>query len=532
MEKLRPYANAILGMLLGVFVLLKLIGFIETVPFLIGLGLVVLLTIGNAAVGVRSQRSLRYGGNMVIVVLLFVTVVVVVQMISTTRNWAWDVTENRRFSLADQTVKVLRNLAQPVEVIAFFPDGQSEPVEDLLQRYRDFSGEFQYRIVDADKKPAEAKPYNARNGQIVFVTGDKKETIAAVDEEPITNALIRVTREGRKKLYFTTGHGELNPEDSAGETGLSLAKKALEDKNYAIETLNLVDHETVPEDCSLLVIAGPKFDFLGGEVERLRSYVERAGAQMIVMLDPFEPKPGSVSEPMKELPAFLAEYNLIADNSIIIDQDIRNQLFGGDLTVTLVTKYEAHPITDPLKGTMSIFPLARSVSTGESGRGTAKILARAGDQAWGETDLDLIFRERRAAPDANVDVIGSPGVMALSEIPAVTIPGLPESESEGGSESEGSRIILFGDSDFAANGRVAQAGNWALMLNTVNWLAGESDLVAIPPKTGTGSPVFLSRKQASLVSWLPVIVLPLLVMVVGSVVIISRRQLKSMPVES
>jgi ABC-type uncharacterized transport system involved in gliding motility auxiliary subunit len=522
-QRLRPYANALLGMLLGVVVLLKLIRFIDTIPFLVGLALILILTVINTAVSVRSQHSLRYGGNMVVVVILFLTVVVVAQLIFTSRNWAIDLTENKRFTLAEQTEKVLQNLDQDVEVLAFFVEGESGFVEDLLQRYRDTSGRFRYRIIDADQKPADAKPYNARNGQIVLLAGDKKEVVTRVTEEAITNALIRVTREERKVVYFTGGHGELNPEESDPANGLSLVKRALEDKNYRVAVLQLVDVEEVPEDCNLLVIAGPETDLLEGEIERVRRYVSRGG-KLMVLLDPPEPQPGAIDRPLTNLKGLLAEYNLVADNTIIIDQDIRNQLFGGDLTVTLVTQYEDHPITRSLRGALSVFPLSRSVSVGTEGEGTARLLAKAGEQAWGETNLSMIFQEKKASPDPDQDVIGSPGVMGLSEVPAILAPAPAEEQSA--EEEKTTQVVLFGDSDFASDAYVTQAGNWSLLLNTVNWLTGEADLVAIPPRPSSGSPVILSRKQAGLVSWLPILVLPLLVMVAGSVVIISRKQLK------
>ena len=43
------------------------------------------------------------------------------------------------------------------------------------------------------------------------------------------------------------------------------------------------------------------------------------------------------------------------------------------------------------------------------------------------------------------------------------------------------RIVVFGDSDFASNNYFARSGGGALFLNTVNWLTLEEDLIAIRP---------------------------------------------------
>jgi len=69
------------------------------------------------------------------------------------------------------------------------------------------------------------------------------------------------------------------------------------------------------------------------------------------------------------------------------------------------------------------------------------------------------------------------------------------------------------------------SGNKDLFLSTINWLTEEKDLIAIPPKEIKGTPLILTRNQAKIIFWLPVVIIPGLIFVFGIVVYSRRKRL-------
>ena len=156
--------------------------------------------------------------------LLIVGVIALVEAVSYRHSYRVDLTENKRWSLSPQTIKVVRELPVPVKAVAFFRPDQpgKRAAEDLLRQYATRSdGKFTWEVVDADRNPLAAKQYNVESyGTVVLEAAlkggeTKQEKIQDLEEEKLTNALIRATRPGKRTVYFLKGHGEKDP--SSGE---------------------------------------------------------------------------------------------------------------------------------------------------------------------------------------------------------------------------------------------------------------------------------------------------------------------------
>ena len=61
--------------------------------------------------------------------------------------------------------------------------------------------------------------------------------------------------------------------------------EAMKQDNFAVEPLVLIQQKTVPDDATIVVIAGPTTDFFPPEIEALNAYVAKGG-KVMVMLDP------------------------------------------------------------------------------------------------------------------------------------------------------------------------------------------------------------------------------------------------------
>ena len=113
---------------------------------------------------------------------------------------------------------------------------------------------------------------------------DRTERVTTVDEQNLTNALIKAVTGETRKVYFTQGHGEKDTA-SSDRTGYSAIAQALGTDNYGVERLLLAQTREVPADATVLVVAGPQTDFLQPEIEAMGKYLARGG-KVLAMIDP------------------------------------------------------------------------------------------------------------------------------------------------------------------------------------------------------------------------------------------------------
>lgn len=470
-----------------------------------------------------NLRTLKYGSHASLFTVIVLAVVVILYSLAMQHNRRFDVTQAKRFTLADQSVKLVQGLASPLKVIGFYSlaERERETFADLLKQYAQHTDKISYEIVDPDRQPAMAKQYDIVAYNTVVVEGNgKKEKIARLEEAALTNAILKVTRNTKKVVYFITGHGGPTLTDS-DRNGYSVAKQALEEQNYTVQELVLARQTQVPDDAAVVMLAGPRQDVLDSELEALRAFMGRGG-HLLVMSDP-ETVPGLV--------AFIKEYGLEVGNDVVIETNPLGRLVGGDYLLPVVMTYERHAITKELGNVMTMFPLVRSVQVAKDlPQGvTAQGLAMTSAESWAETDLKALH-EGRTAFEAESDRRGPITIAAVATIntsqtgTSASGSAEPTDQPEKDKSARAARLVVFGDSEFANNSLFPVQGNGNLFLNTVSWLAEEEDLIAIRPRRGGGSgPVMLTAAQAPLIFWLPVVVLPLAVFASGAVVFMRRK---------
>jgi len=464
-----------------------------------------------------AGRSARYGAGSALSVLLVLGILILVSAMTAKNSVRFDLTTDKRHSLAPQTLKVLEGLSVKVKATGFFQGEGGFQVRgrDLLDQYAHVSSKFEYEIVDPDRHPARAKAAGiTRYDTVVVEAGGRSEKINNLSEERLTNALIRLTRPGKKVVYFLTGHGEKDPA-AVEKNGYSTVKTALEDQNYEVKSLLLMQTGEMPEDAAVLVAAGPQKALFAEEIAAIDRYL-RQGGKVLFLIDP---------ETAPELADYLAGLGVKLGDDIIVDK--MSRLFGGEYLIPLVAKYPQHPVTRDFN-LASFFPVARSVSVSGKQVEGVKVapLAETSDQAWAETDLKRL-NQGQAQFVQGQDIKG-PIPVAVAGTISLEEEEKPEKETPRPNDLEGrkkeGRFIVFGDSDFAANAYFRLQGNGDLFLNSVSWLAEEADLAAIRPKEAKAQPLMLSAIQARLIFWFPVVILPLAVLVIGVLVLTRRSQ--------
>jgi gliding motility-associatede transport system auxiliary component len=440
-------------------------------------------------------------------------VVVLANFIAGRHHVRKDLTENKAFSLSDQTLKVLEALPRPVTVIAFYEEGPpKEKLQDLLKEYTVRGPKLKYEFVDPVSHPAEAKRYGITEyGAVVLESGKQESRANMPDEEALTNALIKVTRDKERVVYFTSGHGERDLKGS-DRAGLSSLKAELEKQHYSVKPLVL--NAGVPADASVVVVAGPQKPFLDAEAGMIKAYLDKGG-RLFAMQDP-----GGDSG-LKET---LAAYGVAVRKDFVIDKV--SQLFGGDPRIPMVAPDgydEFHAVTKSFRF-QTFYPLASSIeiqNTLPEGV-TATKLAQTSPYSWGETN-EQEFRSGHMKLDQGVDTKG-PLTLGAALVRKAAGAGAAKGK-EAQSSADETRLLVFGDSDFLTNGYFGAAGNGDLALNGIAWLSEQEELVSIRPKTSKPSIVLLTREQAISYLWIIVAFAPVATIVTGVGIWVRRKRL-------
>jgi ABC-type uncharacterized transport system involved in gliding motility auxiliary subunit len=474
---------------------------------LIAGGLLLLLSVATSGEELRAllgRRTTRYGLGTALVILLALGVVVLASAVSIRHHARWDLTQNRRHSLSPQTVKLLQGLKEPVEAIAFFRADTpgKRTAEDVLKLYASHSGgKFTWRMEDPDRAPGLARRYGVENyGSVVLERGAKSEKVLDAEEERLTNGLVKVSRDTTPVVYVLKGHGEADI-GSTDRGGLSEAKAQLERANYQVKDLTLARDAKVPDDATVLLIAGPRTDPFPQELEAIDAFVKRGGG-VLVMLTPFQ------AEGMR---AYLARYGFEVDDDLVIEVNPIGRLFGVGPEVPVVTQYETHPITRDLGDLMTLFPLTRSLAVDKNPpKGvTAQPLALTSPQSWGETDRTALQKgEAKADPQdkrgplavaavATVDLSAlgeAAGTTAKSDVPAPTpAAGKGAGPAAADEKKPGrARMVVIGTANLATNQFLGAQGNRDFFLNAVSWVAEQEDQVSVRAKEPTRQPVILT----------------------------------------
>jgi ABC-type uncharacterized transport system involved in gliding motility auxiliary subunit len=452
--------------------------------------------------GKLTSRQAKYGVNMVVYALAALAIVVVVNLIANRYVKQVDLTANKRYSLSPQTIKIVKGLNKDVDLLYFDRKSGFNNVKDNLEQYTVASHHVKVTFVDPDREPGKAKQHNIKTyGTLVVTTGDKSEQAKSSKEEDVTAAIIRVLKGGPKTVYFLQGHGE---RDIASDerTGYSGAKKLLQDSNYEVKTISLMEQSPkVPADATVLVIAAPTKDLLDPEVSAIRDFI-KGGGRVLFLADPHTPP---------KLVSLLEEFGADVHNSVVVDTSGIGRLFGTDELMPLVVQYENQPITKDMTNVATLFPLATAVATSSKAMPGAQftIIAKTTDKSWATTQVNA----KQIAFRKGEDTQGPIGLVGAGTYKPLDAPA----------EGKEGRYVVAGSPDFLANGILGFNGNKDLFLNAMNWLSSDEDLISIRPKDPEDRGVNLNVSQMRMIFYLSLIFVPLLVIASGISVWWKRR---------
>ena len=420
-------------------------------------------------------------------------------------------TQSADHSLSPLTKNVLRSLTNEVRAVVLF-DRQAdlfEPVKNLLTEYERTSPKLKLELIDIARDPTRAEAVqqelkmsvNSPENRVIFAANNTAKAISQselsildfsefintrearrthfVGEQLFTSAIAAVTQGRQTKVGFVIGHGEHKASDTGGQWGYSKFANILQQKDLHLQEIPLTGTNSIPADCRMLIVAGPRTPYSRDELAKLREFVGTGGS-LFTLFNFY-----SLQRPTG-LENFLADYDFEIGFNQVSDSKNEQSGQGGLL---LVDDLGSHPITKPILGSRLQMLLPRSVGFPEAENDESppgSILAHSSDagQAVGQIQGNKGSVERE-------------GKIPLIAAKLHANDGQPPA-----------RLVVAGDSLFLGNSAIEAGANRDFASLAVNWLLEREHLLAIAPRTVTEYRIDLSRAEMTSITWLLLLVLP------------------------
>lgn len=483
-------------------------------------------------------RRVAAGLNVFVSLALALTAVVMLNVIALRYYARWDLSRQHYYQLSAKTEQLLGSLEGAVRGVAFFQQGHRhyEDVKALLKEFEyaasqshglDMAIEFVDPDRDLARVRALAADYDVDDPNVVvfdcagrrryvdlddIVTYETrveegrivKELISFHGEQAFASAIHAVVQPTKPVICFMGGHGERDVTDYSPAQGYSMLARTLRRDNLEVRTLIPAAAGRIPDDCAVLVVAGPSKQLAHEEVELIDDYLNRNG-RALFLLDPYV---------QTGLDGLLAQWGIRLGRSVVVGMT----LTGREL---VVSSYGDHPITRNLRNVQTMFYLPRvlepvpgfTAEKGQVDRPSVTVLARNTEQGWAESTPEV----RPPRFDAATDRQG-PVPLALAS----------ERGNTDGLEMEikPTRIVAIGDSCFVANASLKSGvgGNIDFFMSAVNWLLEREALMAISPRDPFRLELGLDRRRVRLLFLLAVVAVPGVGVLVGGTIWWKRRR--------
>ena len=434
----------------------------------------------------------------------------------------------------------MSNLPETMKVWLFSKE-QNIQDRELLDNYHRQSNKFKFEYVDPQLKPGIAEKFGVKDyGEVYLEFQNKRQVVQIISENErlsevkLTARLQQITSSKTAKIYFLQGHGE-HPL-SASKGAISQAIQGLIDKNFITSGLNLAEQPQVPDDAAVIVVAGPQKELLTGEITALQNYLNRGG-NLLLMIDPnTNPK----------IDTILKDWGVRLDDRLAIDTSGANLQLGP--AAILVTEYGQHPITKDFGKNISVYPLTRPLeidsvsgiesmallktkpypgSWAESDQKSEKLEFNEGKDLKGPLTLGVALTRKlsnQTSPTPTPIPTNSPTPIPTNSptpIPTNSPTPIPTNSPATAKES---RLVVFGNSNFAVDGLFGQQLNGDVFLNSVSWLSQQDQqLLSIRPKEPKNRRIIISTFQANLLTISALFLLPLIGLVTGFIIWWKRR---------
>jgi len=449
----------------------------------------------------------------------------------------FDLTANRRFSLAPETLSYLRDLPRPVHlVLTQSPESDHPELAGLIDEYVHATdarpeGRITRETLDVYQNRRRSEELGVDQPDLLLLlSGDKRRVVtvnelytlrerrrqAFIGEQVLTAAILDVSSPGRQKIYFLAGHGELRLNDADPLRGLSAVRDQLRIRNFEAEELDLTVARRIPADAALLVAVAPQSRFSRAEQELLRQHLGANAGRLITFLPPGL---GAAGLGLDDL---LLDWGVLLQDDWICDTGPENVAENGDL---LIRAYAPHPVTRSLieHGAHLTLGATRTVMPDPGrtigGAVSTVTLAATSPTAWGERSLRAGVIPRY---DPGIDTRPLPGMEPADRLGVAVAAERVNVRDNLPFSVRGGKLVVLGTGDMVTNARVDR-GNLAFFLNAVNWSVDRDRQLSIPPRPVERFQLSLSAADFSRLRYTLLLGLPGAALLLGLLVHWTRR---------
>lgn len=475
-----------------------------------------------------NKRSLRYGSYSFVLTIIVIAAAIILNAIVGTEaireRLKIDLTSNKLYSIGEKTEEVLKDLNEKVEIIGLFDeskmtDSSYSQVIEFVKQYETKSNMVTVKYVDPDKNPAYIQNELDPSGVLgvskydfVVRSAKRSKVLSTYDifdisynsstympqvtglnaEYAFTGAIRYVTAEDIPVIYYSEGHGEGNLEEEYSELVSDLKLNG-----YEIQKVNLTAVDKVPEDAFAVLFANPQRDLSTVELEKLTQFMEKGG-NTIFLLDPVQS-----NTKLTNFEEFLAKYNIALGYDVIFEMAANKAAYGQPYYfMPTVENNSINSILDPEKFNM---PLAYAQSI--------EILKN--DKDWIKSTPLLTTSSEAISKSLLEGVEDKSGPFNIG----VAV--------ENSGNYEPSKTLVIGNSYFVSDSGMSTSDTGKkFLVNAVNWMQDKESDIYIPVKTYSTPRLTAVTQQTLTILFIGlIIVVPLIIMGVGTFVWLRRRHL-------
>ena len=480
------------------------------------------------------RRRFRFGTNMLVLMALAIVLFIVLNLIMEHFSTALtlDFTKEKLYSIGDITKENLSRLDKDVEIIALYDRVKGEANSSYINviKVLDLYDEFDHvkvSYVDPDTNPnfildtvgrINAGSYDS--GDYIVKCGDKTRRIPADEmyvteyqsysgifsipvrtgmqaERKLTTAVLYVAADDSPTVYYITGHGEESVDN------YSEILTYIESLGCDVKQLNLTEETEMPEDATVAIFMGPKYDISSRERDMLQKWLEQQGGQLAVCVNPLQN-----GTEFANLNSLLTDMFALSLNNDTVSNDY-NQIASAGSSFSFL----GVPVANgPIENSSTDYPIpiffSRSVEVLNINESTAGI-----------THYPII-----QTPDDSVStaIIGGDKQTGVFTVAAA---------SKNLNFSEVSHAVVFGSTLSLCDDYYSSYGNYtrytlSIFAMSIDWMIdsyGENHGSYIDVKNYDTTQFVTTKTQSNTLGIVAAVVIPLLIIAAGIVVWVIRR---------
>jgi ABC-type uncharacterized transport system involved in gliding motility auxiliary subunit len=470
-----------------------------------------------------TGRQAFYGGNSIFTSILLFGIVAIVYALTANSGVFADLTGVRYYSLKPDVRATMLNLRTPIQITAFYDRtrlGDQAMDTPILRMFADVApNRVRLVFADPDEQPLLAKSFGLVGSFGIFVSElnsqgapDLQRTVqmqgAFARESWIAEAILQLQAQGKYKVVFTVGHGEIGTDITLKEDAYGI-RAGMEKVGILTGTVDLRS-ESIPAGTTALVLLRPQADLAQSEVDKIAEYV-RNGGHLLVMAKPayigsiqfMTTADGPMAKYLWDTWGLRPQNDIVFDPKSYVDNPYR----------LLAAYVVPHKITNRDEtGTVVIRPLftiAQSWQVAQPPPNNVEIttLFTSSDQSIGKVNLIKVASNPDNPDNLRAEAGDLKGPLVLMAAATNTLTN--------------AKLVVIGDSDWAYNDTVTTYDGQYLWTNTIDWLTQYLTNITVNPVVKQ-LPLIADQASLNLVAVITLAILPGLVLLTGGFVWWSR----------